>query len=210
MPSKPSMFKAKRALITMAALIGSIFLLLSMLCYHVYRQGETDEATKADVIVVLGAAQWGGQPSPVFKARLDHAIYLYEKGYAPVLILTGGVGEGESLSEAEVARNYVLRHSVPESVILMEQEGRTSLQSIMAARHIMDQQGMSSAILVSDPFHMMRILKMAKGTGIEAYGSPTKTSPISRNKQVEFRHVLGESVLYAEYLLSKLLRQGVQ
>jgi uncharacterized SAM-binding protein YcdF (DUF218 family) len=201
--------KTKRALITIAALAGSVFLLLSALSYHIYSQGETDEATEADVIVVLGAAQWGGQPSPVLEARLDHALYLYGEGYAPALLLTGGIGEGESQSEAEAARNYVLRHSVSESVILMEQEGRTSLQSIMAAKEIMDQQGMSRAILVSDPFHMMRILKMAKDAGIEAYGSPTRTSPISKDKLGELRHILGESVLYVEYLLSKLLGQSV-
>lgn len=204
------MFKAKRALIAIVALIGFVFFLTSTLCHCIYKQGETDEATEVDVIVVLGAAQWGGQPSPVLKARLDHAIYLYEKGYAPVLILTGGVGEGASLSEAEVARDYVLEHSVPESVILMEREGRTSFQSIVAARQIMEQGRMSRAILVSDPFHMMRILKMANDIGIKAYGSPTRTSPISDNKRAEFRHVLGECILYVEYLLSKPLEQSVR
>jgi len=184
----------------------AVLLSLGMLCCQIYRQAQADEATEADVIIVLGAAQWGGQPSPVLRARLDHAICLYKKGYAPALILTGGVGEGEVLSEAEVAKEYVLKYSIPESAIFMEQEGRISLQSIRAAKQIMDRQGMNSAILVSDPFHMMRILKMAKDMGIEAYGSPTRTSPISKNKRVEFRHVLGESVLYIEYLLSKILR----
>jgi len=195
----------KRALIIVAILTGSAFFLLIILCCHIYRQGATDEATKADVIVVLGAAQWGGQPSPVLKARLDHAIHLYKKGYAPVLILTGGISKGESLSEAEVARDYVTRYAVPKSMIFMEQKGRTSLQSIIAVKQIMDHQEMNSAVLVSDPFHMMRILKIAKSMGIKAYGSPTKTSPISKNKWAEFRHTLRESVLYVEYLLSEIL-----
>lgn len=195
--------KTKRGLVVVMALSGAVFLSLGTLCCHVYGQAKLDEAKKADVIVVMGAAQWSGQPSPVLKARLDHAIDLYKRGYAPALILTGGMGDGETLSEAEVARNYVLRHLVPDSVIFMEQVGHTSLQSMTAAKQIMDEQDMRSAILVSDPFHMMRILKMAKDMGIEAYGSPTKTSPISKNKRVEFRHMLAESVLYMEYLLSK-------
>lgn len=197
------MSKARlRCGLTILVVILSLGLLLvGILCLWIYEEGSRDEATKADAIVVLGAAQWDGQPSPVLKARLDHAISLYNKGLAPSMILTGGVGEGEQLSEAEVSKNYVLKRSIPDFSILMEQRGHTSLQSIKAAKQIMDERGMESAILVSDPFHMLRILRMAKDCGIQAYGSPTRTSPISKNRWAEFKYVVRECVFYLTYLL---------
>lgn len=185
----------------LSVILNLSLFLVGALCLWIYEQGSRDEATQADAIIVLGAAQWDGQPSPVLKARLDHAISLYNKGLAPSVILTGGVGEGEQLSEAEVSRNYVVKHSIPDSAILMEQRGHTSLQSIRTAKQIMDERGMESAIFVSDPFHMLRILRMAKDCGIQAHGSPTRTSPISKNRWTEFKYVVRECVFYLKYLL---------
>ena len=193
--------KLRYGLITLAVILSLGLFFVGVLCLWIYEQGSKDEATQADVIIVLGATQWDGQPSPVLKARLDHAISLYNKRLAPSVILTGGVGKGEQLSEAEVSRNYVVKHSIPDSAILMEQRGQTSLQSIRAAKQIMDERGMKSAILVSDPFHMLRILRMARDCGIQAYGSPTRTSPISKNKWAEFKYVVRECVFYLKYLL---------
>lgn len=188
-------------LTTLAIILSLCLFFVGLLCLWVYEQGNRDEATQVDAIIVLGAAQWNGQPSPVLKARLDHAISLYNKGLAQSVILTGGVGEGEHQSEAEVSRNYIVERSIPEPAILMEQRGHTSLQSIRAAKQIMDERGMKTALLVSDPFHMLRILKMARDLGIEAYGSPTRTSPISRNRWVEFKYVVRECIFYLTYLL---------
>jgi uncharacterized SAM-binding protein YcdF (DUF218 family) len=193
--------KLRRGITTLTITSSLSLLFFCTLCLRIYIQGTKDEATRADVIIVLGAAQWNEQPSPVLQARLDHAIALYNKGVAPGLIMTGGVGEGDQLSEAEVSRNYIINHSISRSMVLTEQEGRTSLQSIKAAKQIMDERGMKSAILVSDPFHMLRILRMAEDLGIEAYGSPTRTSPISKNKWVEFKYVARECVFYLTYLL---------
>lgn len=193
--------RLRHGLITLAVILSLGLLFVGVLCLWIYEQGSRDEATQTDAIIVLGAAQWDGQPSPVLKARLDHAISLYNKGLAPSVILTGGVGEGEQLSEAEVSKNYVVKHSIPDSSILMEQGGHTSLQSIKAAKQMMDERGMVSAILVSDPFHMLRILRMAKDCGIQAYGSPTRTSPISKNRWAEFKYVVRECVFYLKYLL---------
>jgi uncharacterized SAM-binding protein YcdF (DUF218 family) len=193
--------KLRCGLAALAVILSLGLSFMGVLCLWIYEQGSRDEATQADAIIVLGAAQWDGQPSPVLKARLDHAISLYNKGLAPSVILTGGVGEGEQLSEAEVSKNYITRSSIPDSAILTEQKGQTSLHSIRAAKQIMDECGMESAILVSDPFHMLRILKMAKDCGIQAYGSPTRTSPISKNRWVEFKYVVRECVFYLKYLL---------
>jgi uncharacterized SAM-binding protein YcdF (DUF218 family) len=175
--------KLQCGLITLAVISSLAVFLMSVLCLSIYEQGSRDEATYVDAIIVLGAAQWGGRPSPVLKARLDHAAYLYSRGIASHMILTGGVGKGEQLSEAEVSRNYILERSIPASAILMEQKGHTSL--------------------VSDPFHMLRILRMAEDCGIQAHGSPTRISPISKSRWVEFKYVVRECVFYLEYLLFK-------
>lgn len=202
---------ARRALyygfasLTIVAGLG--LLLVGILCLQIHRQGEKDEAREADVIVVLGAAQWGGHPSPVLQARLDHAVLLYDAGLAPTIIVTGGVGAGETLSEAKVSKDYLIVRGVPETAILMEQQGRTSLQSMRAAKQIMNEHGMRNALLVSDPFHIMRILRMAGDVGMEAYGSPTRTSPISENTHEECRYVRREIFLYGMYLISRGLEQ---
>src|SRR5215207_9891536 len=117
--------------------------------------GARDRARSSDAIVVLGAAQYVGRPSPVLRARLDHALDLWQRGLAPTLIFTGGMGAGDTTSEAAVSRVYALKHGVPDTAILMENQGKTTRQSLEAVSAIMRAQQMRSAILVSDPFHML-------------------------------------------------------
>lgn len=167
----------------------------------VYLYGQRDEARRADVIVVLGAAQYDGRPSPVLRARLDHAIRLYGAGTAPLLILTGGVGVGDTVSEAVVARRYAIRSGVPEHAILTERSGVRSVHSMQAAAQLMEHRGLNSAVLVSDPFHMLRLRLLALHLGITAYSSPTRTSPISRDPRQEWRYVLRESLIIPSTLL---------
>ena len=156
--------------------------------------GARDRARTSDAIVVLGAAQYVGRPSPVLRARLDHALDLWQRGLAPRLIFTGGTGIGDTTSEAAVSRNYALKHGVPDTVILMENEGRTTRESRAAVSAIMHARQMRTAILVSDPFHMLRLRILATQYGVDAYTSPTKTSPISANKAQAFAYVLSESI----------------
>ena len=156
--------------------------------------GARDRARTSDAIVVLGAAQYVGRPSPVLRARLDHALDLWQRGLAPRLIFTGGTGIGDTTSEAAVSRNYALKHGVPDTVILMENEGRTTRESLAAVSAIMHARQMRTAILVSDPFHMLRLRILATQYGVDAYTSPTKTSPISANKAQAFAYVLSESI----------------
>lgn len=155
--------------------------------------GRRDEARPAGTIVVLGAAQYNGRPSPVLRARLDHALDLYRRGVADTLIMTGGTGAGDTVSEAVVSKRYVVRHGVPEGAVLTERAGMTSLQSMRGVADLMDEAGLRSAVLVSDPFHMLRLRLLALRVGIRAHSSPTRTSPISRNPEQERRHVLRES-----------------
>ena len=153
-----------------------------------------DRAIRADAIVVLGAAQYAGRPSPVLKARLDHAISLYRKGLAPRMVLTGGIGVGDTTSEAAVGRRYVMMKGVPESAIVTEDEGRTTRESVAAAAAWLRAHNDTTAIFVSDPFHMLRLTVLARRHGLVPLPSPTRTSPISESAQEEWRYVLSESV----------------
>jgi uncharacterized SAM-binding protein YcdF (DUF218 family) len=156
--------------------------------------GRADEARPSGAIVVLGAAQYDGKPSPVLRARLDHAVELYRKGVAETLITTGGTGPGDTVSEAVVGKRYAARQGVPREAILTEERGLTSLQSMHAVAALMERNGLGSAVLVSDPFHMLRLRILAWRVGIEGRSSPTRTSPISRSPDEERKHMLRESL----------------
>lgn len=140
-------------------------------------QGERDERRPADAIVVLGAAQFNGVPTDVFKARLDHAVELYEAGLAPWFIATGGKQPGDRTTEAATARDYAIAHGVPAKAILIEDKSRNTLESITAVAAIFRAHGFASGLFVSDRTHMLRVLRMATDQGIKAWGSPTTTSP---------------------------------
>lgn len=150
----------------------------------------------ADAVVVLGAAQYNGRPSPVFKARLDHGIALYRRGYARRLILTGGVGSGDTLSEGEVGRRYAESQGVPDSVMLVEREGATSAASMEAAATLMKEHGLVSALIVSDSYHMLRLQLLARRLGIRPLRAPTPSAPIDRSAGERRRYVLRESILF--------------
>jgi uncharacterized SAM-binding protein YcdF (DUF218 family) len=156
--------------------------------------GARDLAQKSDAIVVLGAAQYAGRPSPVLKARLDHAVDLWRRGIASRLVLTGGKGTGDTTTEAEVGRRYVMKAGVADTAILLENQGRTTSASLESVARIMASQHLERAVLVSDPFHMLRLKILARRFGVESVTSPTRTSPISANRLEAFAYILSESV----------------
>ncbi len=167
--------------------------------YRIWDQAGRDERRKADVIVVMGAAQYDGRPSPLFAARLKHAIELYYDGIAPRLIVTGGKREGDRRTEASSARGYAIQHNVPLDAILMEDTSRTTLQSIRGVADLMRKGGLQTAVFVSDPTHMLRVLRMAADLGIDAYGSPTRSSPLERDAIARIDatvHELGALAIY--------------
>jgi uncharacterized SAM-binding protein YcdF (DUF218 family) len=145
--------------------------------YRIWDQGNRDERRQADAIVVMGAAQYDGRPSPVFEARLAHAVALFQDGYAPILIVTGGKQEGDRTTEAAVARRYALQHDVPEAAILAEDRGRTTLESLSTVGEMLRARELKTALFVSDPSHMLRVLRIAHDEDIVAWGSPTPTGP---------------------------------
>jgi uncharacterized SAM-binding protein YcdF (DUF218 family) len=156
--------------------------------------GHRDEARPATAIVVLGAAQYEGRPSPVLRARLDHALVLWNRGIAPRLILTGGRGAGDTTSEAEAGKRYVMRRGVPEAAISLETNGRTTSESLHAVSVMMGANMNRSVVLVSDPFHMLRLTILARRLGLRPLPSPTRTSPISANTGELIRYVAAESL----------------
>ena len=152
----------KRILKILTSLIIILLIVLGGLIVKIYSQSNIDEAQIADAIVVLGASQWNGEPSPVFKARLDHAFYLYNQNLSSNVILTGGIGKGETISESQVGKNYLAGAGINEKDIFIEEIGHTSLQSLNEVVKILKEQNLNSIILVSDGFHMMRPKKMTK------------------------------------------------
>ena len=180
---------------------GIVF--ISLVCF-IYGYSFKDEAQKADAIVVLGASQWSGEPSPVFKARLDHAYDLYTEEYAPVIILTGGVGDKEKLSEAFVGKNYLIGKGINKQVLFLEEEGRTSLQSLKNISATLGEYKIDSIILVSDGFHMMRLKKMADDLKIVNFVSPATNSPIDKNNFAKFKYIMREAVVFCLYRLFKI------
>jgi uncharacterized SAM-binding protein YcdF (DUF218 family) len=193
-----------RALVR-AFLVGGlvVVVVVGYAAYRIWDQGTRDERRAADVIVVMGAAQYDGRPSPVFAARLDHAIELFHAGIAPRLIVTGGKAEGDRTTEAASARAYAVRRDVPDDAILSEDGSRTTLQSIRAVKAVMDEADLRTAVFVSDPSHMLRVLRMAGDAGITAYGSPTRTSPLDRDVVRTADAIVHELGALAIYFVSR-------
>jgi len=154
------------------------------------RQSSLDEAKQADIIIVLGAAEYRGRPSPVFEARLNHALLLYLRKLAPKVLTTGGAGGDPSFTEGDVGREYLSRHGVPSEAILVEPEGESTVHSTAAAAEIMRKNGLSSCIVVSDGYHIFRVKKMLAARGIQVYGSPRPTR-LPESRWLYIRQAIG-------------------
>ena len=163
----------KRRLFSAALVaIAALLVLIGFLVVRIQQQSEVDEAHPADVILVLGAAEYRGRPSPVLKARLDHALGLYARKLAARVMTTGGAGGDPVYTEGEVGRSYLTSHGVPAEAITVENEGETTVQSVAMAGEIMRRMGLRSVIVVSDGYHIYRVKRMLESIGLEAYGSP--------------------------------------
>ena len=190
-PARRSPFqKLRRALGLIILAAGSVYTVALVMVLMVSQE---DQRHPADAIVVLGAAQYNGRPSPVFRARLDHALQLYREGLAPRLVVTGGVGRGDTMSEATVARHYLLNRKVPPDAVISQPQGRSTRASMTAVAGWLQTAHLKRVILVSDPFHMFRLRLEARRTGLEAYTSPTESSPISDNPVLELRYLAAEA-----------------
>jgi uncharacterized SAM-binding protein YcdF (DUF218 family) len=177
---------------------------LTVLCASamtVWRAAHDDDASRverADLIIVLGAAQYGGSPSPVFQGRLDHAVLLYRQGRADSVMVVGGKAPGDSTTEAQAGRDYLVSHGVPADSAVAEPVGRTTYESLAGAATYMREHGMDSAFLVSDPWHNARITRMASDLGIRGYASATWTSAAT-SEDTRFTGYARETVAYLYY-----------
>src|SRR5579884_2804709 len=163
-----------KRLIWNAAGIAAIVALVSVAYFavRIEQQSAQDEARQSDVILVLGAAEYRGRPSPVLRARLDHALLLYQRGLAPRIMTTGGAGGDPVFTEGGVGRAYLITHGVPSEAIIAETESETTVESLAMAGEIMRRMELHSAIVVSDGYHIYRVKRMLQSSGVKVYGSP--------------------------------------
>lgn len=187
-----------RALV--ASLVGIVFV-IGWTVYRVQEQGSQDERRSADAIVVMGAAQYDGRPSPVLEERIRHGVELYKDGIAPYLIVTGGKAPDDKTTEASAARAWAEAQGVPASAILAEDQGRTTLESVESVAVILRARGLTSAVFVSDRTHMLRVLRMATDQGVVAWGSPTTSGPVDADPGRRFEAVVHEVGALAVYFV---------
>jgi uncharacterized SAM-binding protein YcdF (DUF218 family) len=159
------------AMLTAVAALAAVIVYVSV---RIERQSTRDEARHADVILVLGAAEYRGRPSQVLRARLDHALELYQRKLAPLVLTTGGAGGDPVFTEGGVGRSYLIGHGVPPEAIIVETEGETTVESTAMAGEIMRRMGLRSVIVVSDGYHIYRVKRMLQFRGLSVYGSPRK------------------------------------
>ena len=149
---------------------------LAALSFRIAREAKVDNARAADVIIVMGAAEYSGRPSPVLKLRLDHAFQLYQQKLAPYVMTTGGPGGDPTFTEGGVGRSYLVDRGIPAEAIIAETSGDTTVYSLAAASEILKRMGLRSCIVVSDGYHIFRVKRILSKDGFTAYGSPREDS----------------------------------
>lgn len=206
-PSAPSPPSTARAAAAWAprVVVGAVvvaLLLVGGTAFRVWQLGRVDERQPVDMIVVLGAAQYDGEPSPVFRARLQHALELYEEGVAPRIITVGGAAAGDAFTEAQAGEQWLVENGVPGQALLPVDEGRDTYESFEAVAGVAAQRGWETAVLVSDPWHSLRSRTMADDVGLEATTSPTKRGPVVQTRETQLRYIVRETGALIYYHLT--------
>ncbi|WP_091244799.1 YdcF family protein [Klenkia soli] len=158
-----------------------------------------DAEPRSDAIVVLGSAQYNGVPSSIFEARLEHALALWQDGVAPVVVTVGGKKDGDEFTEAEAGRDYLLDAGIPADDLVAVTDGVDTLESMRLVAAEFDDRGWSTAVLVTDPWHVMRAERMAEDAGIDAASSPTRQGPAVQTRATQFRYIVRETAAYLLY-----------
>lgn len=190
-----------RLLFSWVIVLGLLWTLF--IAARVELSGRRDDAPRSDAIVVLGSAQYQGTPSPVFQARLDHALRLYQAGRAPLVVVAGAGLDGDLYTEGTAGADYLRAHGVPKRALLAVGSGDNTHTSLQAVARALNGRKLDSVILVSDRFHMFRSLRIASDLGLSAHGSPTTTSPIDGDPPARLRYTLREVVAYTAYLVAR-------
>jgi uncharacterized SAM-binding protein YcdF (DUF218 family) len=193
----------RRVLLGLLVLVLAYFAVTTTL---VARWMGKDERPRVDAIVVLGAAQYDGRPSAIYEARLAHAVQLWRDDVAPLLVFTGGKEQGDRFTEGGSGARWAMAQGVPEAALLTEERSRTTYQNLAGAKRALERRdpdrGRHRVVVVSDPFHMFRAVRQAADLGMDAYPSPTRTSPLSASRLKLTELVLREDLAIAGYLLS--------
>jgi uncharacterized SAM-binding protein YcdF (DUF218 family) len=181
---EPDVGRRRRTPLGIAVRVALVLVVLGLAyyavtLYQVWSTGRRDEARPVDAIVVLGAAQYDGRPSPQLAARLDHVLTLWSRGLAPTIVVTGGNQPGDRFTEAEASARYLVDRGVPEDALLFENEGRSTYESMQRVADLLRAHGLRTALLVTDPYHALRTRLTAEELGIDAFVSPTETSVVT-------------------------------
>ncbi|MBD2358512.1 YdcF family protein [Tolypothrix sp. FACHB-123] len=190
-------------ILILLAFISALSLAIASTAISIYLYGNQTYTAKAEAAIVLGAAVWGEEPSPVFRERINHAINLYQNQQINKIIFTGGVGEPNEAAEAIIGKNYALARQVKLNDILTETESRTTYQNLKNARSVAYNSKLNKFLIVSDPLHMKRAVLMARNLDMDAYPSPTPTTRYSSfRSQIEF--LIRETFFYFVYLVLQI------
>lgn len=195
-PQEKSALRPEVWIVVVAAVVAVALLLFTTV--QIMREAGVDEAQPADAIVVFGAAEYVGHPSPVYRARLDHAYELFERGLAPLIITTGGAGKDPHFSEGQVGRDYLESRGVPDVNLIAETQGDNTDESTQRVANILRANGMHSALLVSDAYHLYRAKQMMQREGVQVYISPRPGS-VPKTAFGRWMSALRESFSYMLY-----------
>ena len=171
--------------------------------FRVWQVARVDDRSDADVVVVLGAAQYNGEPSDFLAARLDHGARLWRAGVAPVISTVGGGRPGDAYTEAEAGRRYLLSYGIPADAVVAVGAGSDTLSSVRALAERGEVAGWSSAVIVSDPGHSLRARTMARDTGLDVQVSPTRSGPVVQTRQIQARYIVRETAALVYYKLTR-------
>ncbi|MBQ6935002.1 MAG: YdcF family protein [Clostridia bacterium] len=202
------MMKRNKCKFFVALIVVMLFISIafaSVIAVSIWNYGEKDEKVPSDVAIVLGAAVWDGEVSPVYRERINHAITLYEDGFVDYIILTGGFGEGSYKSDSQVAKEYALSQGIPEESILIEEKSTITEENLEFSKEIMVENNLETAIIVSDPLHMKRSMLMAEDYNINAVSSPTTTS-MYKSLKTKIPFLLREEFFYVGYCIVRIFR----
>ncbi|OLF18760.1 YdcF family protein [Actinophytocola xanthii] len=206
-PRPRPLLRFVRRLLVGVLLVGA--LVVGGTGFRVWQVARVDDRDRADVVLVLGAAQYGGRPSKVLEARLSKARNLYEAGVAEHIVTTGGRQPGDEYTEAQASAIWLTDQGVPEDAVIDVGEGNDTLGSLRAAAQEITERGWRSAVIVSDPWHSLRARTMAADLGLDAWTSPTHTGPIVQTRQTQIRYILRETAALLYYRATRASADGI-
>jgi uncharacterized SAM-binding protein YcdF (DUF218 family) len=185
------------------AVVVALVLLVGGTAFRIWQYGRIDNRGHADVILVLGAAQYNGDPSTILRNRLDHARALYDEGVAGEIVTVGGRQPLDRFTEAQASGMYLVSQGVPSDRIVEVNTGNDTLNSLRAAAGVLRQHSWGSAVLVSDPWHMFRAETMAENSGIDAWTSPTHSGPAVQTRTTQLKYIVRETAALLFYRVTK-------